>query len=135
MKILQKKVVRKSKRVGRGDASNKGKTAGRGMNGQRSRSGASTKHISGGQTKLYRQLPKVSTLKPRRGRVTVLSYDYIMANFSKTDSVGYDNIVKKLGKTNVKKIKIISGREKIEKRSIDNTVQLSKTLKSALDNA
>lgn len=47
------------KRVGRGPGSGLGKTAGRGENGQKSRSGASIPAwFQGGQTPLYRKLPK-----------------------------------------------------------------------------
>lgn len=47
------------KRVGRGPGSGLGKTAGRGENGQKSRSGASIPAwFQGGQTPLYRRLPK-----------------------------------------------------------------------------
>jgi large subunit ribosomal protein L15 len=46
------------KRVGRGAGSGTGKTAGRGMKGQKSRSGVSIKGFEGGQMPLYRRLPK-----------------------------------------------------------------------------
>jgi len=46
------------KRVGRGAGSGKGKTAGRGTKGQKSRSGVSIKGFEGGQMPLYRRLPK-----------------------------------------------------------------------------
>lgn len=45
-------------RVGRGAGSGKGKTAGRGMKGQKSRSGVAIKGFEGGQMPLYRRLPK-----------------------------------------------------------------------------
>ena len=48
----------KSKRVGRGIGSGRGKTAGRGSNGQKSRSGVAIKGFEGGQMPLYRRLPK-----------------------------------------------------------------------------
>ena len=51
--------VRKTKRIGRGNASGWGRTAGRGMNGYKSRSGSKSKlHFEGGQTPLSRRLPK-----------------------------------------------------------------------------
>jgi len=49
---------KKRKRVGRGSGSGLGKTAGRGMKGQKSRSGVSIKGFEGGQMPLYRRLPK-----------------------------------------------------------------------------
>ena len=45
-------------RVGRGAGSGKGSTAGRGMNGQKSRSGVAIKGFEGGQMPLYQRLPK-----------------------------------------------------------------------------
>ena len=49
---------KKKKRVGRGAGSGFGKTAGRGNNGHKSRSGVSIKGFEGGQMPLYRRLPK-----------------------------------------------------------------------------
>ena len=46
------------KRVGRGPGSGKGRTAGRGMKGQKSRSGVSINGFEGGQMPLYQRLPK-----------------------------------------------------------------------------
>ena len=45
-------------RPGRGIGSGKGKTGGRGVKGQKSRSGVAIKAFEGGQTTLYRRLPK-----------------------------------------------------------------------------
>ena len=49
---------RDRKRIGRGIGSGKGKTAGRGHKGQKSRSGVAIKGFEGGQMPLYRRLPK-----------------------------------------------------------------------------
>ena len=46
------------KRIGRGIGSGKGKTSGRGVKGQKSRSGVAIKSFEGGQMPLYRRLPK-----------------------------------------------------------------------------
>jgi len=46
------------KRVGRGIGSGKGKTGGRGVKGQKSRSGVAINGFEGGQMPLYRRLPK-----------------------------------------------------------------------------
>ncbi|MBM3650734.1 MAG: 50S ribosomal protein L15, partial [Alphaproteobacteria bacterium] len=45
-------------RVGRGIGSGKGKTAGRGVKGQKSRTGVAIKGFEGGQMPLYRRMPK-----------------------------------------------------------------------------
>ena len=52
------KTKRKKIRVGRGIGSGKGKTSGRGVKGQKSRSGVAIKSFEGGQMPLYRRLPK-----------------------------------------------------------------------------
>ena len=50
--------TKKRVRVGRGPGSGKGKTGGRGIKGQKSRSGVSIKAFEGGQMPLYQRLPK-----------------------------------------------------------------------------
>jgi large subunit ribosomal protein L15 len=50
---------KEAKRVGRGMGSGTGKTAGRGMKGQKARSGVAIKGFEGGQMPLQRRLPKV----------------------------------------------------------------------------
>ncbi|MGH1349725.1 MAG: 50S ribosomal protein L15 [Methyloligellaceae bacterium] len=50
--------VKQRKRVGRGIGSGKGKTAGRGVKGQKSRSGVAIKGFEGGQMPIHRRLPK-----------------------------------------------------------------------------
>ena len=57
---------RQKKRIGRGPGSGKGKTGGRGMKGQKSRSGVSLNGYEGGQMPLYMRLPKRGFNKPNR---------------------------------------------------------------------
>ena len=52
------KIIKRKIRVGRGIGSGKGKTCGRGVKGQKSRSGVAIKSFEGGQMPLYRRLPK-----------------------------------------------------------------------------
>ena len=52
------KINKHKMRVGRGIGSGKGKTSGRGVKGQKSRSGVAIKSFEGGQMPLYRRLPK-----------------------------------------------------------------------------
>ena len=52
------KLIKSKIRVGRGIGSGKGKTSGRGVKGQKSRSGVAIKSFEGGQMPLYRRLPK-----------------------------------------------------------------------------
>ena len=60
MNILNNKVKTKKpkKKLGRGIGTGKGKTSGRGIKGQKSRSGVAIKSFEGGQMPLYRRLPK-----------------------------------------------------------------------------
>ena len=61
--------VKQRKRVGRGIGSGKGKTAGRGVKGQKSRSGVAIKGFEGGQMPIHRRLPK-------RGFNNIFAKDY-----------------------------------------------------------
>ena len=54
----REKINKPRMRVGRGIGSGKGKTSGRGVKGQKSRSGVAIKSFEGGQMPLYRRLPK-----------------------------------------------------------------------------
>lgn len=61
--------VKDRTRVGRGIGSGKGKTGGRGVKGQKSRSGVAIKGFEGGQMPLHRRLPK-------RGFTNIFAKDY-----------------------------------------------------------
>ena len=61
------------KRIGRGPGSGKGKTAGRGIKGQKSRSGVAIAGYEGGQMPLYQRLPKRGFNKPNRKAFAVIN--------------------------------------------------------------
>jgi large subunit ribosomal protein L15 len=65
--------AKKQKRVARGPGSGKGKTAGRGIKGQTSRSGVALGGYEGGQMPLYRRLPKRGFTKPNRKSFAVIN--------------------------------------------------------------
>ncbi len=65
--------ARKKKRVARGPGSGKGKTAGRGIKGQKSRSGVAIGGYEGGQMPLYRRLPKRGFTKPNASFFAVVN--------------------------------------------------------------
>ncbi|MGR3541687.1 MAG: 50S ribosomal protein L15 [Hasllibacter sp.] len=67
----------KPKRVGRGPGSGLGKTAGRGIKGQKSRSGVAINGYEGGQMPLYQRLPKRGFDKPNRKRYAVVNLGLI----------------------------------------------------------
>jgi large subunit ribosomal protein L15 len=69
--------AKKQKRVARGPGSGKGKTAGRGIKGQKSRSGVAIGGYEGGQMPLYRRLPKRGFSKPNRKEFAVVNLGLI----------------------------------------------------------
>ena len=70
---------RKKKRVARGPGSGKGKTAGRGIKGQTSRSGVALNGYEGGQMPLYRRLPKRGFTAPNAKTFAVVNLGQIQA--------------------------------------------------------
>ncbi|WP_050524381.1 50S ribosomal protein L15 [Pseudorhodobacter wandonensis] len=69
--------AKKQKRVARGPGSGKGKTAGRGIKGQKSRSGVAIGGYEGGQMPLYRRLPKRGFTKPNAKHYSVVNLGLI----------------------------------------------------------
>ena len=68
---------RKKKRIGRGPGSGKGKTGGRGLKGQKSRSGVAINGYEGGQMPLYQRLPKRGFNNPNRKSYAVVNLSLI----------------------------------------------------------
>lgn len=64
------------KRVGRGIGSGKGKTAGRGVKGQKARSGVAINGFEGGQMPIYRRLPK-------RGFTNIFASDFVIVSLGR----------------------------------------------------
>jgi len=72
--------VKKRKRLGRGTATGQGKTAGRGQDGQNSRSGGGVRPgFEGGQMPIYRRLPKRGFKNPFRKEWTILNIEELNA--------------------------------------------------------
>ena len=69
--------TKRRKRVGRGPGSGMGKTAGRGIKGQKSRSGVAINGYEGGQMPLYQRLPKRGFNKPNRKKFAVVNLGLI----------------------------------------------------------
>ncbi|WP_438974722.1 50S ribosomal protein L15 [Roseicyclus sp.] len=69
--------TKKAKRVARGPGSGKGKMAGRGIKGQKSRSGVAINAYEGGQMPLYQRLPKRGFNKPNRKKFAVVNLGLI----------------------------------------------------------
>ena len=74
--------INKSKiRVGRGIGSGKGKTSGRGVKGQKSRSGVAIKSFEGGQMPLFRRLPKRGFKSFKKNNTAILNLSYLQRFF------------------------------------------------------
>ena len=71
------KVKIPKKKLGRGIGSGKGKTSGRGVKGQKSRSGVAIKSFEGGQMPLYRRLPKRGFNPIRKIKVAKINLEQI----------------------------------------------------------
>ena len=71
------KIIVSKKRVGRGIGSGKGKTSGRGVKGQKSRSGVAIKSFEGGQMPLYRRLPKRGFNSINKSKIAKINLDQI----------------------------------------------------------
>ncbi|GAA6166136.1 50S ribosomal protein L15 [Pelagimonas sp. KU-00592-HH] len=69
--------TKKRMRVGRGPGSGKGKMGGRGIKGQKSRSGVAINGYEGGQMPLYQRLPKRGFNKPNRKKFAVVNLGLI----------------------------------------------------------
>ena len=69
--------TKKRKRIGRGPGSGMGKTGGRGIKGQKSRSGVAINGYEGGQMPLYQRLPKRGFNKPNRKAFAVINLGLI----------------------------------------------------------
>ena len=118
--------LNKSKiRVGRGIGSGKGKTSGRGVKGQKSRSGVSIKSFEGGQMPLYRRLPKRGFNAIRKENIAILNLDKIQSFIDKktidTKSVLNSSSLKKLKliNKNSNKLKILGTGEIKDKINIE----------------
>ena len=98
------KVISKKMRVGRGIGSGKGKTAGRGIKGQKSRSGVAIKSFEGGQMPLYRRLPKRGFNQIHKVKVAKINLEKIQTFIEKKTISSSDTIDVKL----LKKLKIIN---------------------------
>ena len=94
MKILNNtaKIIISKKRVGRGIGSGKGKTSGRGIKGQKSRSGVAIKSFEGGQMPLYRRLPKRGFNPINKNKIAKINLDQLQ-NFVDKKRVSAESLI------------------------------------------
>ena len=104
------KINRPKIRVGRGIGSGKGKTSGRGVKGQKSRSGVSIKSFEGGQMPLYRRLPKRGFNPIGKKNIAILNLDKIQSFIDKKSikisEILNSDLLKKLKLINKNSIKL-----------------------------
>ena len=95
-------VKSKKMRVGRGIGSGKGKTSGRGVKGQKSRSGVAIKSFEGGQMPLYRRLPKRGFNPIKKEKIAILNLEKIQSLID-AKKIGPDTVIdlESLKKTNI----------------------------------
>jgi len=98
------KVINKKIRVGRGIGSGKGKTSGRGVKGQKSRSGVAIKSFEGGQMPLYRRLPKRGFNPLGKKKIAKINLEKIQSFIDKKKINSNEMINVKL----LKKLKIVN---------------------------
>ena len=104
------KINKRKLRVGRGIGSGKGKTSGRGVKGQKSRSGLANKSFEGGQMPLYRRLPKRGFNPINKKTIAILNLDKIQSyidkkNIKTSDTLNSD-LLKKLSLINKNSVKL-----------------------------
>tara|TARA_B100000586_G_C20115437_1_gene432957 strand:+ start:5261 stop:5722 length:462 start_codon:yes stop_codon:yes gene_type:complete len=127
-------------RVGRGIGSGKGKTSGRGVKGQKSRSGVAIKSFEGGQMPLFRRLPKRGFKKIYKKNIAILNLSDL-ALFIKNkkinlqDEINIKNLLeKKLIRKKYDKLKILGKGEVKEKLKVV-TDFISKSARSKIEKA
>ena len=126
IKLNNRPKLNKTKiRVGRGIGSGKGKTSGRGVKGQKSRSGVAIKSFEGGQMPLYRRLPKRGFNPIQKESIAILNLDKIQSFINKktinTNDILNSSSLKKLKliNKNSKKLKILGSGEIKDKINIE----------------
>ena len=98
------KVKSPKKRLGRGIGSGKGKTSGRGVKGQKSRSGVAIKSFEGGQMPLYRRLPKRGFNPINKNKIAKINLDQLQ-NFVNNKKIDPQN---QINLESLKKNKLIN---------------------------
>ena len=127
-------------RVGRGIGSGKGKTSGRGVKGQKSRSGVAIKSFEGGQMPLYRRLPKRGFNSINKNKVAVINLGELQKfidskKISTNDKINIDIFKKsKLFRKSINKFKVLSNGNFKSKIDIEADYS-SKTAKEKIEKA
>ncbi len=129
---LRSNSPKKRKRVGRGNSAGQGSTCGRGNKGQGQRTGGSRRpNFEGGQTPYLRKMPKLKGFKnPNKLVYQVVKTD-ALNQFEDNAVVNKDSLFeKKLISKKTVAVKILLGKEKLEKKL---TIEVEKASKTALE--
>ena len=127
-------------RVGRGIGSGKGKTSGRGVKGQKSRSGVAIKSFEGGQMPLYRRLPKRGFNPVNKNDIAVINLGNLQKlinnkTISVDTKINIDTFKKsKLFRKSINKFKVLSNGNFNSKIDIEADYS-SKTAKEKIEKA
>ena len=127
-------------RVGRGIGSGKGKTSGRGVKGQKSRSGVAIKSFEGGQMPLYRRLPKrgfKSTNKKNIAKINLADIEMFLKNkrIKNQDEISIKYLIdKKIVRKKYDKLKVLGTGDIKEKLKI-KTDFISQSAKTKVEKA
>ena len=130
----------KKTRVGRGIGSGKGKTSGRGVKGQKSRSGVAIKSFEGGQMPLYRRLPKRGFNSLNKNNIAVINLGDLqkLIDIKKINTelkINIDTFKKsKLFRKSINKFKVLSNGDIKSKIDIEADYS-SKTAKEKIEKA
>tara|TARA_B100002051_G_C16671041_1_gene604542 strand:+ start:172 stop:630 length:459 start_codon:yes stop_codon:yes gene_type:complete len=112
-------------RVGRGIGSGKGKTSGRGVKGQKSRSGVAIKSFEGGQMPLYRRLPKRGFNPIKKSKIAKINLSLLQSfldeeKLSSTSTINIESLKKaKIIRKKFDKFKLLGDGELKSKLTIE----------------
>ena len=135
MKLGEIKPAQKNRtrtRIGRGVGSGLGKTSGRGHKGQKARSGGGVRRgFEGGQTPLYRRLPK-------RGFTNIHAKDYVevtltMLNKATTEEVTAESLIKDRIISKAKDGIVVIATGKLDKKLTVKAVRFTKAAKEKIE--
>ncbi len=133
-------VKSKKIRVGRGIGSGKGKTSGRGVKGQKSRSGVAIKSFEGGQMPLYRRLPKRGFNSITKNKVEIINLGFLQKlidtkKINSEEKIDLETLKKsKVFRKSIYKYKVLSNGELKSKINIE-VDYLSKSAKDKIEKA
>tara|TARA_Y100001935_G_scaffold251387_1_gene253207 strand:- start:170 stop:628 length:459 start_codon:yes stop_codon:yes gene_type:complete len=126
---------KKSKRRGRGSGSGLGKTSGRGVKGQKSRSGVSINGFEGGQMPIYRRLPKRGFKNPFKLKIQNINFSMLnniikKYNLNPQDLSEEELFSKNIFKRSKGKLKLLN----VGKLDTTTNLEISYASKKAIEN-